>query len=139
MSGFFGGGKQGRPQLCPSCGTLVGANATRCHQCGANLTFSMAAASRSLGNLLPATAPATYGILGFSCLLYIVSLLATIRTNGLQPPGGGGVFALLGIGGIDGNVLQRFGASMPLSIIPAYPATSHSRGGLSWLYFFMAA
>ena len=92
MSGFFGRGKQGRPQLCPSCGTLVGANATRCHQCGANLTFSMAAASRSLGNLLPATAPATYGILGFSCLLYIVSLLATIRANGLQPPGGGGVF-----------------------------------------------
>jgi rhomboid protease GluP len=121
MSGFFGGGKQGRPQLCPSCGTLVGANATRCHQCGANLTFSMAAASRSLGNLLPATAPATYGILGFSCLLYIVSLLATIRTNGLQPPGGGGVFALLGIGGIDGNVLQRFGASLPLPYDVAQP------------------
>jgi rhomboid protease GluP len=116
MSGFFGGGKQGRPQLCPSCGTLVGANATRCHQCGANLTFSMAAASRSLGNLLPATAPTTYGILGFSCLLYIVSLLATIRTNGLQPPGGGGIFALFGIGSIDGNVLTRFGMSYPMPV-----------------------
>jgi rhomboid protease GluP len=114
MSGFFGGGKQGRPQLCPSCGTLVGANATRCHQCGANLTFSMAAASRSLGNLLPATAPATYSILGFSCLLYIVSLLATIRTNGLQPPGGGGIFALFGIGSIDGSVLTHFGMSYPM-------------------------
>jgi rhomboid protease GluP len=76
----------------------------------------MAAASRSLGNLLPATAPATYGILGFSCLLYIVSLLATIRTNGLQPPGGGGIFALLGIGGIDGNVLTRFGMSYPMPV-----------------------
>jgi rhomboid protease GluP len=116
MSGFFGSGKQGRPQLCPSCGTLVGANATRCHQCGANLTFSMAAASRSLGNLLPATAPATYGILGFSCLLYIVSLLATIRTNGLQPPSGGGIFAIFGIGSIDGNVLTRFGMSYPMPI-----------------------
>jgi rhomboid protease GluP len=119
MSGFFGGRKQGRPQLCPSCGTLVGANATRCHQCGANLTFSMAAASRSLGNLLPATAPATYGILGFSCLLYIVSLLATIRTSGLQPPGGGdvyGIFAIFGIGSIDGNVLTRFGMSYPMPI-----------------------
>ena len=114
MSGFFGGGKQGRPQLCPSCGTLVGANATRCHQCGANLTFSMAAASRSLGNLLPATAPATYGILGFSCLLYIVTLLVTLRTNGLQPPGGGGIFALFGIGSIDGAVLTRFGMSYPM-------------------------
>jgi rhomboid protease GluP len=116
MSGLFGGGKQGRPQLCPSCGTLVGANATRCHQCGANLTFSMAAASRSLGNLLPATAPATYGILGFSCLLYIVSLLATIHTNGLQPPGGGGIFALLRIGSIDGSVLTRFGMSYPMPV-----------------------
>ena len=116
MTGFFGGGKQGRPQLCPSCGTLVGANATRCHQCGANLTFSMAAASRSLGKLMPATAPATYGILGFSCLLYIVSLLATMRTNGLQPPSGGGLFALFGIGRIDGNVLTRFGMSYPMPV-----------------------
>ena len=74
----------------------------------------MAAASRSLGNLLPATAPATYGILGFSCLLYIVSLLATIRTNGLQPPGAGGIFAIFGIGSIDGNVLTRFGMSYPM-------------------------
>jgi len=114
MSGFFGGSKQGRPQLCPSCGTLVGANATKCHQCGANLTFSMAAASRSLEKLFPTAAPATYGILGFSCLLYIVSLLATMRTNGLQPPGGGGMFAIFGIGGIDGNILQKFGASLPL-------------------------
>ena len=114
MSGFFGGGKQGRPQLCPSCGTLVGANATKCHQCGASLTFSMAAASRSLSSLFPTTAPATYGILGFSCLLYIASLLATMRTNGLQPPGGGGIFAIFGIGGVDGSVLQRFGASLPL-------------------------
>jgi rhomboid protease GluP len=116
MSGFFGGSKQGRPQLCPSCGTLVGANATRCHQCGANLTFSMAAASRSLGKLFPTTAPATYGILGFSCLLYIVSLLATIRTNGMQPPGGGGIFAIFGIGSIDGNVLTRFGMSFPMPV-----------------------
>jgi rhomboid protease GluP len=76
----------------------------------------MAAASRSLGNLLPATAPATYGILGFSCLLYIVSLLATIHTNGLQPPGGGGIFALLRIGSIDGSVLTRFGMSYPMPV-----------------------
>jgi membrane associated rhomboid family serine protease len=116
MSGFFGGSKQGRPQLCPSCGTLVGANATRCHQCGASLTLSMAAATRSLGKLFPTTAPATYGILGVSCLLYIVSLLATIRTNGMQPPGGGGIFAIFGIGSIDGNVLTRFGMSFPMPV-----------------------
>ena len=38
-----------RPRLCPACGTLVGSTATKCHQCGASMTFSMAAASRSLG------------------------------------------------------------------------------------------
>ena len=40
-----------RPRLCPACGTLVGATATKCHQCGASMTFSLAAASRSLSKL----------------------------------------------------------------------------------------
>jgi rhomboid protease GluP len=115
LSGLFGSSNEPRrPQLCPACGTLVGANATRCHQCGASLTFSIAAASRSLERWLPATSPATYSILAFSCLLYGVSLLATMRETGLQPPPGGGMFALLGIGGINGDVLQRLGASLPL-------------------------
>ncbi len=115
LGGLFGSSNEPRrPQLCPACGTLVGANATRCHQCGASLTFSMAAASRSLERWLPATSPATYSILAFSCLLYGVSLLATMRETGLQPPPGGGMFALFGIGGINGDVLQRLGASLPL-------------------------
>ena len=77
MKGLFAGGQpeQPRPKLCPSCGTLVGAGATRCHQCGASMTFSVAAASRSIGSILPTTSPATYGILGFSCILYIASFL----------------------------------------------------------------
>ena len=37
--------------MCPACGTLVGATANRCHQCGASMTFSIAAASRSLRRL----------------------------------------------------------------------------------------
>jgi rhomboid protease GluP len=74
----------------------------------------MAAASKSLERWLPATSPATYSILAFSCLLYGVSLVATMRETGLQPPGGGGMFALLGIGGISVDVLQRLGASLPL-------------------------
>src|ERR1700731_1315513 len=42
LGGLFGTGNEPRrPQLCPACSTLVGANATRCHQCGASLTFSM--------------------------------------------------------------------------------------------------
>jgi membrane associated rhomboid family serine protease len=122
MSGLFGGSKEPpRPKLCPACGTLVGATATRCHQCGASLTFSMAAASKSLERLLPTTSPATYGILAFSCLFYGVSLIATLRASGLQPPPGGGMFALFGIGGINGNVLQRLGASLPLPYDLAQP------------------
>ena len=122
MSGLLGGSKEPpRPQLCPACGTLVGATATRCHQCGASLTFSIAAASRSLERWLPATSPATYGVLAFSCLLYGVSLLATIRETGLQPPPSGGLFALFGLGGINANVLQRLGASLPLTFNLAQP------------------
>jgi rhomboid protease GluP len=118
MSGFFGGGAQEnpRPKLCPACGTLVGATATKCHQCGASLTFGMAAASRSLSRLLPTTSPATYGILTLSCLLYGVSLLATIRTTGFQPPRGGGFSALMGFGAISGRVLLLLGESLPLPI-----------------------
>ena len=115
MSGILGGREeQPRPKLCPACGTLVGASATRCHQCGASLTFSMAAASRSLGKLLPATSPATYGILSLSCLLYGASLLWAMRANGFQAPGGG-LFGLLNLGGIDIGILTRMGASLPLA------------------------
>jgi rhomboid protease GluP len=39
-----------------------------------------------------------------------------MRANGLQPPGGGGIFAIFGIGGIDGSVLARFGMSYPMPI-----------------------
>jgi len=114
LSRLFGGEEQRRPRLCPACGTLVGMNASRCHQCGASMTFSMAAASKTLERLLPATSPATYGILLLSCLFYGASLVATIRATGLQAPGGGGLFAILGLGGINGQVLQRLGASLPL-------------------------
>ena len=81
----------------------------------------MAAASKSLERWLPATSPATYGILALSCLLYGASLLATMRASGLQPPPSGGLFALLGIGGINGDVLQRLGASLPLPVNLAQP------------------
>jgi rhomboid protease GluP len=115
MRDLFGGAKENpRPKLCPACGTLVGATATKCHQCGASLTFGMAAASRSLSRLLPTTSPATYGILTLSCVMYGVSLLATIRTSGFQAPAGGGFSALMSLGAISGKVLQEFGASLPL-------------------------
>jgi rhomboid protease GluP len=113
MSGIFGRGGQSRPKICPSCRALVGVGATHCHQCGANLRFSLAAASRSLGGLMPAQSPVTYGILGLSCLFFVISLLATIRLTGFTSSGGG-LSGLFNFGAISGGVLERFGASLPL-------------------------
>jgi len=121
MRGIFGGNEPPRPKLCPACGTLVGATATRCHQCGASMTFSMAAASKSLGRLLPTTSPSTYGILSLSCLLYGASLLWTMRISGFQAPEGGGISGLFNLGGIAGPVLARMGASLPLGYNLAQP------------------
>ena len=62
--------KQMRPRLCPACGTLVGATATKCHQCGANMNFSFAAASKTLGRWMPQTSPVTYAMLTICCVMY---------------------------------------------------------------------
>ena len=84
------------------------------------MNFSLAAASRSLGRWMPATSPATYGILTISCLMFVVSLLATMRESGFQMPGGG-LSSLFNFGGISGGVLQRLGASLPLPYDLAQP------------------
>ncbi|HXW54534.1 MAG TPA: rhomboid family intramembrane serine protease [Candidatus Cybelea sp.] len=115
LGGALGGKREnGRPKLCPACGTLVGSSATRCHQCGANLMFSLAAASRSLSKLMPETSPATYGILTLSCLMYAISLVWTMRLSGFEMPSGGGLGAIMNLGGIASSVLDRLGASVPL-------------------------
>lgn len=123
FSSMFGSKeKQRRPRLCPACGTLVGSSANRCHQCGASLTFSMAAMSRSLSKYMPANAPVTYLILGVCCLLYGISLLLTIHSGASVTPEGGGILdTLFGIGGVSTPVLQRLGASMPLAFDLAQP------------------
>ena len=77
----------------------------------------MAAASRSLSKLLPQTAPVSYGILGLCCVLYGVSLLATIKSTGFEAPTGG-LGALFGLGGISGQILYRMGSSLPLFLYP---------------------
>ena len=99
-----------RPRICPSCGSLAGINTSHCPQCGANLNFSLAAASKSLSRFLPQTSPATYFIVAVCGVLYALSYLLTIRTTGGGLPAGG----LLDIGGISGQVLIRLGGSLPL-------------------------
>jgi len=105
LRGFFRPDPQAaRPRLCPACHTLVGTTATRCHECGASLTFSLAAVSKSLSGILPSETPITMLIFVINILLFGVSLLTTMRTSDS--------FNLMG--GISSAVLDRLGASRPL-------------------------
>ena len=100
-----------RPRLCPACGTLVGATATKCHMCGANMTFSFAAASKSLARFMPQTSPVTYAMLAICCVMYALSFVITMKMSGGQGAGGG----LMNLGGIASQVNYRLGASLPLA------------------------
>ena len=100
-----------RPRLCPACGTLVGATATKCHQCGASMTYSLSAASRSIGRWMPQTSPVTYAMLAICCLMYGLSIAITLKLTGGEGAGGG----FMNLGGIAGSVLERLGASLPLA------------------------
>jgi rhomboid protease GluP len=92
--------KPSRPRLCPACGTLVGATATKCHECGASMTFSLAAASRSLSSLIPSETPVTYLLMITNFVMFLFSLILSMKfTGGFQ-----------GLGDISGHVLLRLGA-----------------------------
>jgi rhomboid protease GluP len=120
ISGFFrSDSANARPRMCPSCGTLVGTTATKCHVCGANVRFGMAAASRSLGKILPTNAPVTYCILSICCLLYGICLLYSTRSGHPLMPEGGGLTAIFNIGAIDGMTNYKLGSTMPLGYIIA--------------------
>jgi len=102
--------KQMRPQLCPACGTLVGATATKCHQCGASMRFSIAAASKSLGRWMPQTSPVTYAMLTICCVMYGLAIVITMKVQGFGAPHGG----LMNLGRVATAVNYRLGASLPL-------------------------
>ena len=102
--------KPQRPRLCPACGTLVGATANKCHQCGASMTFSFAAASKSLSRFMPQTSPVTYAMLAICCVMYGLAFVITLKLSGMQGVGGG----IWNLGGVAGQVNDRLGASLPL-------------------------
>jgi rhomboid protease GluP len=79
LRGFFGvAEQQPRPKLCPACGALVGISATRCHECGANLRFSLAALSKSLSGIFGEyESPVTMVLLVSNILLFGVSFVLT--------------------------------------------------------------
>jgi len=108
MRGFFGGGDgQPRPKLCPACGALVGISATRCHECGASLRFSLAALSKKLSGLFgEQETPVTTGLLVANFLMFGVSWVLT-----MQAGEAGGLRTLWGM---SGAASYQLGASLPL-------------------------
>jgi rhomboid protease GluP len=110
MQNMFGGGgnQQPRPQLCPNCGSLVGINATRCHNCGTNLKFSMAAVNRSLAGVFSGPAPVTTALLVANLMMFGVEWMATAAQGK-----GGGLSILWGMGG---EATYRLGMSAPYGI-----------------------
>jgi rhomboid protease GluP len=105
---FGGGNQQPRPKLCPNCGSLVGINATRCHNCGTNLRFSMAAVNRSLSGVFSGPAPVTTVLLVSNLLMFGVEWMAAAAQGG-----GGGLSILWGMGG---EASYRLGMSAPYGI-----------------------
>jgi membrane associated rhomboid family serine protease len=107
MRGFFGGEQQPRPKICPACGALVGISATRCHECGTNLRFSLVAMGKSLGKTIGGETPVTTLILILNLLLFGVCVVATNQGNG-----GPNLFS-----GVSMRVLYQLGARQSIAIL----------------------
>jgi rhomboid protease GluP len=105
--GLFGGGEQQpRPKICPACGTLVGISATRCHQCGASLRFSLAALSKKLSGVFgDHEVPVTTVLLVANILMFGISWVMT-----MQAGEAGGLRTLWGM---SGAASYQLGASVP--------------------------
>ena len=108
--GLFGGGEQQpRPKICPACGALVGISATRCHECGANLRFSLVALSKKFSGVFGEyESPVTSVLLIANILVFGVSLVLT-----MQAGEAGGLHILTGM---SGEASYRLGASLPYAI-----------------------
>jgi len=105
---MFGRGER-RPQLCPSCGALVGITATRCHECGANLRFGLAAWSKGLSEFFGGHAPVTTALLIANVAMFAAELMGTMRAGKLS--------GLSILWGIDFETAYRLGSSNGYSIL----------------------
>jgi rhomboid protease GluP len=114
LRGFFGvgGDNQPRPKLCPACGALVGISATRCHECGTSLRFSLAALSKGVSGIFGGRAPATTGLLIVNIVMFALSFIATMKAGQ-----GGGLSILWGM---NQEALYRLGDSNPYGIFVAH-------------------
>jgi rhomboid protease GluP len=133
FGGMFGGGEK-RPQLCPACGALVGISATRCHECGANLRFGLAAWSKGLAEFFGGHAPVTVAILIVNIVMFAAELMGTIQAGQF-----GGLSILWGM---NGETLYRLGACFPPSIFQGHQwyrliTAMYLHGGLIHIGFNM--
>jgi rhomboid protease GluP len=111
VSSLFGGSgenNQPRPKLCPACGSLVGISAIRCHQCGANLRFSLAAANKGLSGIFGEEAPVTRGLLIANIAMFGVGYMASLAMGQ-----SGFSFTFSG----NGEALYKLGASWMPAIL----------------------
>ena len=139
LFGFGGGGSgnQPRPKLCPACGTLVGINAKRCHVCGANMRFSLAALSKKFSGVFGEhDAPVTTALLIANILMLGVSWLSYAAIGE-----GGGLRILWGLGG---EPQYRLGASFGPAIFYGHEwwrliTAQFLHGGLIHIGFNMMA
>jgi rhomboid protease GluP len=109
--GFFGGSEQQpRPKICPSCGALVGISATRCHECGASLRFSLVALSKKFSAVFGEyESPVTSALLVANILMFGVSLVLT-----MQAGEAGGLHILAGM---SGEASYKLGISLPFGYL----------------------
>ena len=110
MRGLFGGGdQQPRPKICPACGALVGISATKCHECGTSLRFSIAALSKQFAGIFgEQETPVTSAMLVANILMLGISLVLT-----MQAGEAGGLHTLFSM---SSDASYRLGASHPYGI-----------------------
>jgi rhomboid protease GluP len=102
FTGMFGSGER-RPQLCPSCGVLVGIHANRCHQCGANLRFGLAAWSKGLAEFFGGHAPVTTVLLIANVIMFAAEIMGTMHAGKME--------GLSILWGMDPETTYRLGSS----------------------------
>jgi len=78
---FSGSDHQPRPKLCPACNALVGITATRCHECGTSLRFSLAAITKKLPLVSNLSSPVSTIFLGLNFFLFAIQLMFTIQAG----------------------------------------------------------